>query len=156
MDASAIPLHPIAHVRGGRAEVEDDAWATVGSRIELDATRFGPDALKDLNDFSHLAVIFHFHAADPARLHTGARRPRNTPAWPEVGIFAQRGKDRPNHLGLSVCAIVKIEGTAIHVRGLDAVDGTPVLDLKPVMKGFEPRVEIREPAWATERMAGYW
>ena len=156
MDAPAVPLHPIAHVRGGRAEVEDDAWAMVESRIELDATRFGPDALKVLNEFSHLAVIFHFHAADPARLYTGARRPRNNPAWPEVGIFAQRGKDRPNHLGLSVCEILSVVGTTIRVRGLDAVDGTPVLDLKPVMKGFEPRGEIREPAWATELMAGYW
>ncbi len=155
-EMQSIPLRSIAHVRGGRSEVEDDAWASVESRIELDTTRFGPDALKGLEAFSHLVVIFHFHRADDCRTVTGARHPRNNPAWPEVGIFAQRGKDRPNHLGLSTCEILRVEGTTIHVRGLDAVDGTPVLDLKPVMKGFEPRGEIREPAWATELMSGYW
>ncbi|MFN8012544.1 MAG: SAM-dependent methyltransferase [Holophagaceae bacterium] len=154
--SSPIQLHPIASVRGGRADVEDDAWGLVESRIELDVARFRSDALKGLDAFSHLVVIFHFHRADASRTVTGARHPRNNPAWPEVGIFAQRGKDRPNHLGLSTCEILRVEGTTVHVRGLDAVDGTPVLDLKPVMKGFQPQGDIREPAWATELMAGYW
>jgi len=152
----SVTCHALAHVRGGRTEVEDDDWASVESRIELDAARFGPDALKGLEAFSHLVVIFHFHRADEAHLVTGARHPRNNPAWPLVGIFAQRGKDRPNGLGVSVCEILRVEGTTVHVRGLDAVDGTPVLDLKPHMKGFDPRGEVREPSWARELMGGYW
>ena len=151
-----LKLEPIAHVCGGRIEPEDDAWGAVEARIELDASRFGPEALAGLSDFSHLVVVYHFHLADPDRMETGARHPRNNPAWPKAGIFSQRGKNRPNGLGVSVCEILRVEGTAIHVRGLDAVDGTPVLDLKPHMKGFEPRGEIREPAWAAELMGGYW
>jgi tRNA (adenine37-N6)-methyltransferase len=72
-----------------------------------------------------------------------------------VGIFAQRAKDRPNRIGVSVCRLVRVDGLDVHVGGLDAVDGTPVLDLKPVMAGFLPRGELREPEWASELMAGY-
>ncbi len=57
---------------------------------------------------------------------------------------------------MTVCEILGVEGLNVRVRGLDAIDGTPVLDLKPVMKGFLPRGEVREPDWARELMAGYW
>jgi tRNA (Thr-GGU) A37 N-methylase len=57
---------------------------------------------------------------------------------------------------VTVCTLLSVEGTRVQVRGLDAIDGTPVLDLKPVMRGFAPRGEVREPSWATELMAGYW
>jgi tRNA (Thr-GGU) A37 N-methylase len=101
-------------------------------------------------------VVYRFHLVEAADVHTGARRPRGNPDWPEVGIFAQRGKDRPNRLGVSVCRIEKVDGLEVHVRGLDAVDGTPVLDLKPAMREFLPRGELRQPPWASELMAGYW
>ena len=86
----------------------------------------------------------------------GARHPRGNPDWPRVGIFAQRGKDRPNRLGVSRCELLAVDGTAVRVRGLDAVDGTPVLDLKPWMAEFGPRGDMRQPAWASELMRGYW
>ena len=62
---------------------------------------------------------------------------------------------RPNRLGVTVCRLLKVDGTRLHVRGLDAIDGTPVLDIKPVMSGVLPRGEIREPPWATELMREY-
>jgi tRNA (Thr-GGU) A37 N-methylase len=77
-----------------------------------------------------------------------ARRPRGNPEWPEVGILAQRAKDRVNRLGLSTCELLRIEGTVLHVRGLDAVDGTPVLDLKPYAPGQDSAKDVRVPAWA--------
>ena len=55
-----------------------------------------------------------------------------------------------------MCEVVRIDGATLEVRGLDAVDGTPVLDLKPYLPGFAPRGEVRQPAWAEELMAGYW
>ena len=94
--------------------------------------------------------------ADPGKINTGARHPRGNTAWPKVGIFAQRGKDRPNRIGVTVCKILSVDGLSLRVRGLDAIDGTPVLDIKPVMKGFLPRGEIREPDWARKLMADYW
>jgi tRNA-Thr(GGU) m(6)t(6)A37 methyltransferase TsaA len=151
-----VTVIPIGFVGGGRAEPIDDDWDSVEAEIVLDPDQFGPDAAAGLDSFSHIEVIFHFDRADPSRIHTGARHPRGNTAWPEVGIFAQRGKDRPNRLGVAVCRILSVDGLRLRVRGLDAIDGTPVLDIKPVMKGFLPRGEIREPAWAGALMADYW
>jgi tRNA (Thr-GGU) A37 N-methylase len=152
----SVVLEPIGHVRGGRTQPIDDDWGAVRSRIELDPARFGEAALAGLADFSHLEVIFLFDRVGEGETHYGARRPRGRADWPLVGIFAQRGKNRPNRLGLGVCRVVSVSGLAVEVEGLDAIDGTPVLDLKPVMKGFQPRGEIREPAWAEEIMRAYW
>lgn len=154
--SSTITIRPIGFVRGGRAEPVDDAWDAVEARIELDATLLGPDAAAGLDAFSHAEVIFHFDRADPAGVNTGARHPRGRKDWPLVGILAQRGKDRPNRIGVTVCRILSVDGLSLRVRGLDAIDGTPVLDIKPVMTGFLPRGDIREPHWAGELMRDYW
>jgi len=150
-----IELTPIAYVRGGRELPEDDSWGNVEAGIELDE-RFSPEALTGLDAFSHLEVVYHFHRADPARVERRTRHPRGNPAWPRVGIFAQRARDRPNGLGVSVCEILGVSGREVRVRGLDAIDGTPVLDLKPVMRAFLPRGALREPAWVAQLMSMYW
>ncbi len=151
-----ITLDPIGWVRGGRAAPEDDAWDAERARIELDTTRFGPEALLGLDSFSHAEIVFHFDRLPEDQISTGARRPRGNPDWPLTGIFAQRGRNRPNRLGVSVCRVVRIEGTVLHVAGLDAIDGTPVLDIKPVMSGFLPHGTLREPDWARAIMQDYW
>ena len=89
-----ISLEAVGYVRGGRAQALDDNWGDVCAVIELDSARFGAAALAGLESFSHLVVIFYFHAADPAKIELSARHPRNNPAWPKAGIFAQRGKNR--------------------------------------------------------------
>lgn len=147
---------PIGVVRSSRANAIDDDWNAVRARIELDAARFDAEALAGLSEFSHLEVIFVFDKIAEEDIETGARRPRGRADWPLVGIFAQRGKNRPNRLGLCTCRILAVDGLTIEVEGLDAIDGTPVLDLKPVMAGFLPRGNVREPAWAGEIMARYW
>ena len=152
---TTIVIEPVGHVRGGRVEPEDDAWATEVCTIEL-AERFDASALAGLDAFSHLEVVFHFHLVAEDQVVAGARRPRGRADWPEVGIFAQRGRVRPNRIGVSVCEVVSVEATTVTVRGLDAIDGTPVVDLKPVLRGFAPRGEVVEPAWATEIMSSYW
>jgi tRNA (Thr-GGU) A37 N-methylase len=151
-----IVMRAIGHVCGGRVEPIDDAWDTVTARIELDPAQFKPDAAVALDSFSHVEVIFHFDKAPADKVNTGARHPRGNKDWPLVGIFAQRGKDRPNRIGVTVCRLLSVDGLFLTVRGLDAIDGTPVLDIKPVMKGFLPRGEIEEPAWAGELMREYW
>jgi tRNA-Thr(GGU) m(6)t(6)A37 methyltransferase TsaA len=151
-----IELSPIGWVRGGRAEAIDDDWGAVQASIELDAERFSPDVLAGLDAFSHVEVVFHFDQVDETRVNLGARHPRGNEGWPKVGIFAQRAKARPNRLGLTTCELVGVGGLTLQVRGLDAIDGTPVLDLKPFMAEFAPRGEVRQPAWSSELMAGYW
>jgi len=142
-------------VRGGRVEAVDDDWGPVEATIVLD-DRFPADALAGLEDFSHLDVVFVFDQVDADSVNVGARRPRGNPDWPEVGIFAQRAKARPNRIGVTTCDLVGVDGRTVTVRGLDAIDGTPVLDLKPHVVEFGPRGEVREPTWIKELMAGYW
>jgi tRNA (Thr-GGU) A37 N-methylase len=151
-----ILLTPIGIVRGGRVPAEDDAWGDVCADIVLDAARFSPDALLGLDAFSHAEIVYHFHGVDEADEVPGARRPRGRADWPLVGIFAQRGRTRPNRLGVTTCEIRGLSGLTLSVRGLDAIDGTPVLDIKPVLSGFAPRGEVREPPWAREIMRDYW
>jgi len=151
-----IEMHPIGRVRAGRIEPVDDAWDSVDSRIALDPAMLGPDAAAGLDGFSHVEVIFHFDRAPADAINTGARHPRGRSDWPKVGILAQRGKDRPNRIGVTVCRLLSVDGLTLTVRGLDAIDGTPVLDIKPVMKGFLPRGDMREPDWAAELMRDYW
>jgi tRNA-Thr(GGU) m(6)t(6)A37 methyltransferase TsaA len=152
-----ITLAPVGLVVGGRAEAIDDDWGGVEAVIRLDDVQFGPDAVAGLDEFSHLVVVFEFHLVDPADVQSGARHPRGNPDWPEVGMFAQRARMRPNRLGVSTCRLTAVDGLALHVCGLDAVDGSPVLDVKPYMVEFEPpAAAVRQPAWSTELMAGYY
>lgn len=137
-------------------EPVDDDWGAVEATIELDAERFGPDVLAGLDQFSHVEVVFHFDQVDESAINLGARHPRGNESWPKVGIFAQRAKARPNRLGLTTCELVEVDGTRLRVRGLDAIDGTPVLDLKPYMAEFAPRGPAHQPTWSSELMAGYW
>jgi tRNA (adenine37-N6)-methyltransferase len=154
--ADVVTSCPVAQVVGGREEVTDDAWDGVAAVIRLDGTRFGEEALYGLDAFSHLEVVFHFHRVPAEKIETGARHPRGNPDWPLVGIFAQRGKNRPNRLGVSRCRLHRVDGLDLHVSGLDAVAGTPVLDIKPFMAEFGPRGEVRQPDWSSEIMRAYY
>jgi tRNA-Thr(GGU) m(6)t(6)A37 methyltransferase TsaA len=152
----SISLNPIGYVRGGRTEAIDDDWGDVEAVIELDALQFDPDVTAGLDDFSHLEVVYVFHLVDEAKIETKARHPRNNKEWPLVGIFAQRAKGRPNRIGMTTCEIVAVDGLRVTVRGLDAIDGTPVLDLKPYMVEFAPRTAVKQPDWSHELMKQYW
>jgi tRNA-Thr(GGU) m(6)t(6)A37 methyltransferase TsaA len=149
-------LEPVGTVLGGRLEASDDDWYAEQAVIRLDGTRFGPESLAGLDAFSHLEVVYRFHLVDPDSINTSARHPRGNPDWPKVGIFAQRGKNRPNLLGVSRCRLVAVDGLDVHVRGLDAIDGTPVLDIKPYMAEFGPHGPTYQPAWATDLMRTYY
>ena len=148
-------LQAIGFVRNARQVVEDDTWGEVVSTIEL-TDWLGADALDGIEEFSHAEVIFYFDQVDEAKIQTGARHPRNNPDWPRVGILSQRGKNRPNRLGVTMVKILRREAKTLFVIGLDAVDGTPVLDVKPVMREFLPRGNVRQPNWVGELMKDYW
>jgi tRNA-Thr(GGU) m(6)t(6)A37 methyltransferase TsaA len=150
-----LEVTPVGVVVGGRDRPFDDDWDEVEAIIRLDGTQFGPEALAGLDEFSHVEVVYLFHLVDPDKVERGARRPRGREDWPLVGIFAQRGKNRPNRIGVSRCPIVRVSGLDVHVRGLDAVDGTPVLDVKPHMAEFDARGSVHQPGWSKELMAGY-
>ena len=148
-------VQPVAWVRNARTEPLDDDWDAIVSDVEL-ADGIPADCLAGLDAFSHVEIVFLFDRVRDDEIVWSARHPRNNPAWPRVGMLAQRGKNRPNRLGVTVAQLVSLAGRVLKVRGLDAVDGTPVLDIKPVMREFLPRGEVRQPAWASELMRDYW
>ncbi|MFM9445115.1 SAM-dependent methyltransferase [Streptomyces acidiscabies] len=156
MTDESFTVEPVAHVVGGRVEPTDDYWGGTQSIIRIDGDQFTPDAVKGLGEFSHLEIVFRFHLTDPTDLHLGARRPRNNPEWPEVGTFGHRNMRRKNWLGVGRCRLLKVDGLDLHVEDLDAVDGTPVLDIKPWFTEMGPRGEIRQPAWVSEMLGLYY
>jgi tRNA-Thr(GGU) m(6)t(6)A37 methyltransferase TsaA len=136
-------------------ETSDDHWGDVVSEITLDDW-LPAEALDGLETFSHLEIIYHFHLVAEESVVTGARHPRDNPNWPLVGIFAQRGKSRPNRLGATIVRLLRRTERMLIIQGLDAVEGTPVLDIKPVMVEFLPREPVTQPAWVAELMQDYW
>ncbi len=148
-------IEPIGYVRGARAEVRDDFWGGAASTIEL-APGVPPESLDGLDEFSHAEVIFVFDRLQPGELVRGARHPRGNERWPRVGIFAQRAKARPNRLGATIVRILGRDRSRLTVAELDAVEGTPVVDIKPVLAEFLPRDPVRQPAWSHEMMRDYW
>jgi len=150
-----ITMEPIGVVRSPRNDLTDDDWGQVAATIELTAA-FDPESLTGIEEFSHAEILFFFDRVPESTIERGARHPRENPAWPRVGVFAQRGKNRPNRLGSTIVRIAGRQGRTLHVLGLDAVDGTLVLDIKPVMTEFLPPNPVRQPAWASELMRDYW
>jgi tRNA-Thr(GGU) m(6)t(6)A37 methyltransferase TsaA len=153
---TAYDVRPIGWVQSSRHEPIDDDWESVTATVTLDPDRFNDESLAGLDDFSHVEIVYLFDQVDESDIQPGARHPRSNPDWPRVGIFAQRAKMRPNRLGVSACRLLGIDGLTLHVEALDAIDGTPVLDIKPVMAEFLPRGEVRAPDWSHELMATYW
>jgi tRNA-Thr(GGU) m(6)t(6)A37 methyltransferase TsaA len=151
-----ISMTPVGVVRSTRTIVADDNWDQEKSFVQLDASGFSGESLSGLSDFSHVEVFFHMDQVSADKIERSARHPRNNLAWPKVGIFAQRGKNRPNQIGATICRIIRVDGLDLHLEGLDAVDGTPVLDLKPWVAEFAPRGAVHQPYWITELMRGYW
>lgn len=150
-----MEVQPIGYVASSRKRAEDDYWGGTQACITL-TDAFTPQALEGLTAFSHVEVLYVFHAVDVSQVVLGARHPRDNPAWPLVGIFAQRGRNRPNRIGSTICRIVKVEGVTLFVAELDAIAGTPVLDLKPAMREFLPREPLHQPQWSHELMSDYW
>lgn len=150
----SLILEPVAFVKNTRTDLSDDHWGSIISEIEL-ASTIPVEAFNGIDEFSHLEIIFHFNQSDKSKI-VFSGHPRGNKDWPHVGIFAQRKKDRPNAIGLTVVELIKREGNKIWVKYLDAIDGTPILDIKPVMKEFLPAKEIKQPQWSVELMGNYW
>ncbi|WP_059173670.1 SAM-dependent methyltransferase [Bacillus sp. FJAT-27445] len=148
-------VKPVGRVCNNRKEVKDDHWGEVISEIEMNEILDGT-CLDGIEEFSHLEILFLFHLVTEDKIEFCAKRPRNNPDWPVTGIFAQRGKNRPNRIGATIVRLLKRDGNKLTVAGLDAIDGTPVIDIKPVLKEFLPKEDVKQPRWATELMEDYW
>lgn len=147
-------FQPVATVKNARKEPIDDHWSTIIAEIEL-ADHIPTEAFERISDFSHLEIIYFFNKVNAADI-VFSGRPRGNPNYPVTGIFAQRKKDRPNTIGLCTVELLEHSGRTIKVKYLDAIDGTPVLDIKPVFREFQPKSAIRQPDWVEDLMKDYW
>jgi len=148
-----VRLHPIGVVRSPVLEPLEEGWGKVLSTLELDPA-LAP-GLDGVEEFTHVGVLFWLHLAR-FRQKDLIRRPRGRGDLPAVGIFAQRAACRPNRVGFSVVQVVTRSGHRLTVCGLDAVDGTPVLDVKPHVPAFDVGRGARYPSWVDAIMARYF
>ena len=149
-----IIFKPIAMVKNSRLVPTDDFLGGIISEIEL-ADHIPTEIFDGISEFSHLEIIYFFDKVEPKDI-VFSGHPRGNSEYPQVGIFCQRKKDRPNPIGLCTVELLEHNGRTIKVRYLDAIDGTPVLDIKPVFKEFQPKGEIRQPEWVSDLMKDYW
>lgn len=144
-----ITYTPIGYVRSPEKESRKGTFAGVEAEIVVDEDLTG--GLVGLEEFSHVEVIFVMHQPEPTierdQLNL-AVHPRGHREIPAVGLFATRSPNRPNRIGVTPCELLGVEGNVIRVRGLDALDGSPVLDLKaPVLQYYERYPEMRFARW---------
>jgi len=152
--SEALLIKPIGIVESPVKDPVDENWGAVTSKIVI-KPEYGPGLL-GLGDFSHVIVVTYLHKAsfDPTR-HL-QRRPRGLDHMPKVGIFSQRAKDRPNHLGFTAVELLAVGENDITVRGLDAIDGTPVIDIKPYFPQYDRVSSPVVPAWVNDLMEHYF
>jgi tRNA-Thr(GGU) m(6)t(6)A37 methyltransferase TsaA len=141
---TAIALEPIAMVKNDIKEMGRRDWDKVISQLV-----FRPDfedALEGLKEFSHIIVLFVFHLSPSGESAAHKIHPQMRPDLPLVGVFATRSPVRPNPLGM---AVVELRGhikNILIVTGLDALDGTPIVDVKPYLPG-DSIAKIKVPDW---------
>lgn len=149
-----IKLKPIGFVSSSVTEQTDENWGQITSRILLQPEYVG--ALSGLGYFSHAIIITYLHQAKYEKEKHLQRRPRGLETMPEVGIFSQRAKDRPNPLGVTAVKIINVEDGYIEVQGLDAINETPVLDIKPYYPQYDKIDSPKVPDWVNLLMEKYF
>lgn len=154
-DKKTFTVTAIGTVKCPVTEMSQGGWAKIDSEIHIDPALAG--GLQGLAGFSHILVTFALDRAlgfDPAKQLM--RKPRGRDDLDAVGVFAQRTKFRPNPIGITAVQLRGIEGNVVKVRGLDALDGTPVLDIKPYMPPFDRMEDVKMPEWVGLFMDGYF
>jgi tRNA (adenine37-N6)-methyltransferase len=151
----AITIQPIATIKNDiRTSTTDADWGKVISEIHFDE-QLAP-GLQGLSDWSHVIVIFSMHETRFKADTDLVQRPRGLADMPEIGIFAQRTQQRPNTIGVSAVKIVDVQANVVRVKGLDAINGTPVLDIKPYAPIYDSASEPLVPGWFIRLMQGYF
>lgn len=144
----------IGVVRNDVKEPVDEGWGQVVSEIVLDEAF--TDGMDGIDAFSHVLILYWMHRAAEAEPVRMRRRPQGRQDMPEVGIFAQRARHRPNPLGVTAVTLLRREKNRLVVRGLDAINGTPVVDVKPYVPQFDSVESPKVPAWINQLMEGYF
>jgi len=142
---SSIVVKPIGHVRNDINVPMMEGWEEVVSELILDAGL--EEATEGLEQFSHIMVVFWMHKVPPGRGVPTKLHPRGRQDLPLVGLFATHAPYRPNPVGVSVVRLMERRGNVLKVKGLDAINGTPIIDIKSYFPGADADATV--PAWVT-------
>ena len=148
-ESPGMNLKAIGIVRNEVKQPVRQDWEKVVSDIVVDSSL--TEALDGLEDFSHIIVIYWMHRRTttgqlPTKIH-----PRGRQELPLVGLFATRSPDRPNPVGIATVRLLQRQGNILRVEGLDAIDGTPVIDIKPHIPGYDSVADAKVPPWITRK-----
>ncbi len=147
-------FEPIGIVKSPVKEGVDEGWGKVVSEIRLNKD-LAP-GLSGPSEFSHIIVVFYMHESSWTPKSDLVRRPQGRADMPGLGIFAQRAKHRPNPIGITAVQLLNINDNVITVKGLDAIDGTPVLDIKPYFPQYDRVEKAKIPEWVSRLMVNYF
>jgi tRNA-Thr(GGU) m(6)t(6)A37 methyltransferase TsaA len=142
-----ISLKAIGTVRSEIKEPMRHKSTDIVSEIEIDSNL--TEALDNLDEFSHIIVLYWMHKSphrSPKKVH-----PRGNPSIEPMGVFATRSPDRPNPIGKTTARLLERKDNVLRLQGLDAIDGTPVLDIKPYIPGYDAVENARAPSWMIKR-----
>ena len=151
---SEIKLISIGYVSSPVTERMDENWGEIVSRVVLNPEYAG--ALEGLAEFSHAIIVVYLHKAKYEKEKHLQRHPRNLESMPKVGILSQRAKNRPNTLGVTTVEIVSVGSDYLEVKGLDAINGTPVIDIKPYYPQYDKIDSPKVPEWVDRLMEKYF
>jgi tRNA-Thr(GGU) m(6)t(6)A37 methyltransferase TsaA len=140
-----VTIRPIGIVRNGVTAPRADGWQHVRSDIIVRDELSG--ALDGIEGYSHIIVVFAFDKVPESEMKERVR-PRGDARIPEQGVLATRSQLRPSPLGVSVVRLLRRRNNILRVEGLDAIDSTPVLDVKPYYPNYDAVPDAQVPAWA--------
>jgi len=140
-----INLTPIGLVQNAVTEPTKEDWQTITSDIIVNEDFI--EALSGIDEFSHIIVIYWMHKTSSSDRSVTKVHPKRNQNLPLVGVFATRSPARPNPIGISTVKLLEHQDNVLKVIGLDAIDGTPVLDIKPYIPGSDSTAAARTPGW---------
>ena len=144
-----ISLKAIGIVRNEVKQPTREGWEKVVSDIVLDSNL--TEALDNLDEFSHLIVLFWMHQVAPTGRVPTKVHPKGKQELPLVGLFATRSPNRPNPIGKATVRLLQRQGNTLKVEGLDAIDGTPIIDIKPYLPRYDAATKAKVPPWITSQ-----
>ncbi len=143
-----MTLKAIGIVRNGIRQPQRHDWEEIISDIIIDGSL--TEALDKLEDFSHIIVLYWMHRAATGQVPTKVH-PMGKHELPLVGLSVTRSPNRPNPIGMATVRLLQRQDNILKVQGLDAIDGTPVIDIKPYIPGYDSAANTKVPPWITKR-----
>ncbi|MCK5159273.1 MAG: tRNA (N6-threonylcarbamoyladenosine(37)-N6)-methyltransferase TrmO [Candidatus Heimdallarchaeota archaeon] len=147
-------IEPIGFVKNEILHPHNSEWGEEISEIIINKEY--AKGLIGLEDFTHAIIVFYMHKASYIEERHLVRHPQNREELPKIGIFAQRARHRPNPIGITAVQIIGVEENILTVKGLDAINETPILDIKPYFPDFDKREDVTIPDWVQKVMKNYF